>query len=201
MEEILGRLGKENYLEVFLRKIGLRKTNSSLQALLTDEMRTATNSGKLMDIYQSIYGLQNSKEIIDTKIKLRDLIIETVPTDKKRIFLNDFARSTLYDSWNAVKIGTGSVQDLQKKLEEYMKQGVNKELIDILKNAARQENVQKLNNTLEDAKQTIIKTLGEKNLLEEAKKEIHTGTLEDINNTATEVRRGIADGLKNLLGN
>lgn len=63
-----------------------------------------------MDIYQSIYGLQNSQEMVDTKMKLRDMILETAPEDQKKIFLDDFARSTLYDSWSSIKIGSGSIE-------------------------------------------------------------------------------------------
>lgn len=63
-----------------------------------------------MDIYQQFYGLGNTEELLDTKMKLRDLIIETAPDDKKKAFLDDFARSTLYDSWGAMKIGTGSME-------------------------------------------------------------------------------------------
>ncbi|EKD44674.1 MAG: hypothetical protein ACD_71C00050G0003 [uncultured bacterium (gcode 4)] len=207
-KEILGRLGKENYLETFLQKIGLQKSQSSLEALITgdengwiqfeNEMRSGGNSGKLMDIYQSIYGLQNSKEIINTKMKLRNLIIETAPADEKKVFLDDFAQSTLYDSWNALKIGSGSIEWLEEKLEEYVKQGADKDLINALKNAARQESIQELNDTLESTKQTIIKTLGEKNLLEEAKKEIHMEDWEKINDEATDIRNSVIDGLKNL---
>ena len=63
-----------------------------------------------MDIYQQFYGLQNTKELLNTKMKLRDLLIETASPEKKKNFLDDFARSTLYDSWNAGKIGNESVR-------------------------------------------------------------------------------------------
>lgn len=79
-----------------------------------------------------------------------------------------------------------------------MKQGADKDLINALKNAARQESIQELNDTLESTKQTIIKTLGEKNLLEEAKKEIHMEDWEKINDEATDIRNSVIDGLKNL---
>lgn len=207
-KEIFEHLGEENFMEIFLQKIGIQKNRSSLETLITDdengwtqfenEMKKWGDSKKLLDIYQQFYGFQNTPKLLDTKMKLRDLIIETAPEDKKKMFLNDFARSTLYDSWNVLKIGTGSMDWLQKKLENYIKQGADKGLIDALKNAAEQEDIQNLNTTLEDTKQMIIKSIGKKNLLEEAKKELNTGTLEKINNTATEIRNSITDGLKNL---
>ena len=73
-------------------------------------MKTGSNSGKLMDIYQEFYGLQNNGNLLDTKIKLRDLIIETSPEDKKKTLLDDFARSTLYDSWDAATTGSGNIE-------------------------------------------------------------------------------------------
>jgi hypothetical protein len=59
-----------------------------------------------MDIYQGVYGLQNTNTIIDTKMRLRDLIIDTAPQEKKKMFLNDFARSSLFDSWDMIRSGT-----------------------------------------------------------------------------------------------
>lgn len=119
-KEILEHFGKENFMDIFLRKIGLQKTQSSMEALLTgntsqwiqfeNEMRAGGNSKRLMDIYQQFYGLENTEKLMNTKMKLRDLIIETAPADEKKVFLDDFARSTLYDSWNALKIGRGSVK-------------------------------------------------------------------------------------------
>lgn len=119
-KEILEHFGKENFMDMFLRKIGLQKTQSSMEALLTgntsqwtqfeNEMRAGGNSKSLMDIYQQFYGLENTEKLMNTKMKLRDLIIETAPADEKKVFLDDFARSTLYDSWNALKIGSGSVE-------------------------------------------------------------------------------------------
>lgn len=206
---ILGStIGQSNYMRIFLQKIGLQKTDSSLEVLLADnetkwiqfenEMRVKGDSKKLMDIYQEFYGLGNTEKLISTKMKLRDLIIETAPEDKKQMFLDDFARSTLYDSWNALKIGTGSVEWLQKKLEEYMKQGANKELINTLENASKQENIQNLNNTLENTKEVIMESIGKRNLLEEVKKEMSTGTLEKINSTTNTILNNITDGLKKL---
>ena len=76
-----------------------------------------------------------------------------------------------------------------------MKQGADKKLIDSLEDSAEQQNTEKLNDILEDTKQTIIQTIGERNLLEEAKQEIDIGK---VNDTATEVRNSITDGLKKL---
>lgn len=76
-----------------------------------------------------------------------------------------------------------------------MKQGADKTLIDSLKNAAEQQNLKKLDSILENTKQTIIETMGEKNLIEEAKKEIDIGK---VNDAATEIRNSITDGLKKL---
>lgn len=71
-------------------------------------------------------------------------------------------------------------------------------MIDTLQNAAQQEGIRGLDTILENTKQTIIQTLGEKNLLDEAGKGVNAATLEQINNTATEVRNSITDGLKKL---
>lgn len=76
------------------------------------------------------------------------------------MFLDDFARSTLYDSWNALSTtNTGSLDVLQKKLEQYIKQGASKDLINTLNNASTLENIQSLNNNLENFKNRLIETL------------------------------------------
>lgn len=76
-----------------------------------------------------------------------------------------------------------------------MKQGADKKLIDTLKNSAEQQNMKKLDNILENTKQTIIETIGEKNLMEETKKRVDIGKMND---TATEIRNSITDGLEKL---
>ena len=205
---IIESVGKYTYIDILLQKLGLQKTDPSLEVLLTggsgsweqfkSEMKTAENNEKLMDIYQQIYGLKNTDKLLNAKMELRDLIIETAPADKKKDLLDDFARSTLYDSWNTLNIGTGSIEWLQKKLEEYMKQWADISLIDSLKKAANGENIQKLNNALESTKQTIIKTLTEKDLLEEAKKKMTPENLEKINSAADSVRNSVLDEFKKL---
>lgn len=117
---ILENAGRSNHMEAFLRKIGFKRNGPSLETLISgdeagwsqfkNEMKKRGNSAELMDIYQQFYGLGNTEELLDTKMKLRDLIIETAPDEKKKTFLDDFARSTLYDSWGAMKVGTGSME-------------------------------------------------------------------------------------------
>lgn len=179
-KEIMAQAEKTNRMETLMQKIGLKKSTAPLGMLMTGDksewtqfeqsMKKSGDTTQLMDIYQRFYGLPNSDTLIDTKMRLRDLIIETAPTDKKKGFLDDFARSSLYDSWSTETMGTGSIQGLREKLGEYVKQGADRTLINTLEDAAKQEHIQKLNGILENTKQTIIQTLGEKNLLEEAKK-------------------------------
>lgn len=118
-QEITNKFGHTNYLTAVLQKIGLIQS-SPIETLLDgdnakwntlkDQIIQSSDSKKIMDIYQEFYGFQNTEKLIDTKMKLRDLIIETAPESEKKTFLTDFARSTLYDSWNAIKIGTGSTE-------------------------------------------------------------------------------------------
>lgn len=208
-KEIMEQAGKTNRMETFMQKVGLKKPSAPLEMLMTSDksewtqfeqsMKKGGDTTQLMDIYQRLYGLPNDDTLIDTKMRLRDLIIETAPTDKKKGFLDDFARSSLYDSWSTETMGTGSIQGLQEKLQNYIKQGADRTLINELEDTAKQERIQKLNGVLENAKQGIIQTIGEKNLLEEAKKEVTTENLKKMNDTATEVRESIMDKFKNLI--
>lgn len=52
---------------------------------------------------------------------------------------------------------------------------------------------------MEQAKDTLIETLSEKNLLEEAKKNIDTEELKKINDQATEIRENLMDSIKSLM--
>lgn len=207
-KQILSKTGEKNYMNILLQKIGLQKTPVSLDALLTgdsngwkefeDTMKKWDNTQNLMNIYQQFYGLQNTKKLIDIKMKLRDLIIETAHEKQKKALLNDFARSTLYDSWSSVDMWTEVTNWLQKKLENYIQQGADKNLINALKDANEQENIIQLSNTLEEAKQTLIKNLSEKNLVEEVKKEVTIENVQKINDVADTIISNILNGLKKL---
>lgn len=131
-------------------------------------------------------------------MKLRDLIIATAPAGQKNAFVTDFARSTLYDSWNALHLGTGSIDALGQKLEEYIKQGADKDLINSLRKASQGENVINLSNTIENFKNQAIDTLGKENLLDRATKEVTKENIEKVNSAADSVRNGFVDWLKNL---
>lgn len=166
-KQILTQSSQTNRMDALLQKIGLKKTDSSLQALLSGDeaewtnleqtMKKAKDTTKLLDIYQAFYGLPNTDTTINTKVRLRDMILESLPAEQKKNFLDDFARSTLYDSWSAEVLGTGSINGLlQTKLQDYVIQGANRALIDTLENAAKQERLRKINGILEDAKQTIL---------------------------------------------
>jgi len=62
-----------------------------------------------------------------------------------------------------------------------------------------QENIKQLDNTLENAKQTLIQTLSEKNLLEEAKKKMTIENVQKINNEADKIHESITNGLQKLI--
>lgn len=72
-------------------------------------------------------------------------------------------------------------------------------LINALEDAAKQERLQKLNSILENAKQGILQTLGKKNLMEEAKKDMNLENIKETNDTATEIRENITDKIKNFI--
>ncbi len=56
-----------------------------------------------------------------------------------------------------------------------------------------------MDSTLENAKQILLQTLGEKNLLEEAKKGITIENVQKINNEADKIRESITNGLQKLI--
>ncbi|MDP2103851.1 MAG: FecR domain-containing protein, partial [Candidatus Gracilibacteria bacterium] len=148
---------------------GDQKTWDTLQKTIESDKDTEKTKATLMNMYQEINGLQNTPEVLSTKMRLRDLIIQSSDEGEKQQFLSDFARFTLYDSWKAPPTQTGTVQELKKKMDEYIKQGADGTMINRLRDAAGQEGVQKLNESLENIKQQTIETLGKENLLERAK--------------------------------
>lgn len=131
-KNILASAGGADYMKRFLEQIGLRETDNGVRALLdgneadwerfSSAMKSKQDPQELMDIYQQFYGLGNADGVLDTKIKLRDLIIETAPEKEKRGFLDDFARSTLYDLWNISGSGGKDIAPLKGKLEKYLQQ-------------------------------------------------------------------------------
>lgn len=207
-QTILQSAGQKNYLDIVLQKLGIATEKPSLEVLLSGDpaalnqfgeaVKKGNNSKELLDIYQQFYGLENTQTVLSAKMKLRDLIIETAPAEQKNTFLTDFARSTLYDSWNKLQLGTGSIDWLEQKLQEYLKQGADKDLINSLRNASKQEGVINLSNSVEDIKNTVIETLGKENLLDTVTKSVTTENIEKVNNAADSVRSGFMDWLKNL---
>lgn len=86
----------------------------------------------LMNLYQKLYGLENTSDILEVKILLRDAIIDGSDGEKQKNFLDDFARSILYDIWDVSPNDT-HIQGLHKKLEEYIQRWASKEMIDQMK--------------------------------------------------------------------
>ena len=206
---ILETVGQKNYLHIFLEKIGIKRETLSLEWLITGDpakwkqfetaMKAWDNKQELLDIYQQFYGLRNTHTLLDTKMKLRDMIIETAPAEQKQVFLTDFARSTLYDSWNTWSISPQTLEQLKNKLGEYIQKWADKQLIESLQNANSSTYLKNLNDTLENIKTKTIETLGKTNLLEEAKKEINIENIEKINNAAEAIKENIADGIKKFI--
>jgi len=148
---------------------GNQKTWDTLQKTIENGKDAEKTKATLMNMYQEIGGLQNTPEVLSAKIRLRDLIIATSDESKKQQFLSDFARFTLYDSWKIPPADTGTILQLKKKMDDYIKQGANEDIIQRLRDAAEQEWVQKLNESLENIKQQTIETLGKENLFDRAK--------------------------------
>lgn len=72
-------------------------------------------------------------------------------------------------------------------------------MLDTLQNAASQGNIENVDSLLEDAKTSIMQAVGEKNLMEEVVKEIDTESLQELNDTATDIRNSVTDGLKDII--
>lgn len=101
---------------------GDQKAWDTLQETIESGKDTAKTRASLMNMYQEINGLQNTPEVLDAKVRLRDLIIQSSDGTEKQQFLDDFARFTLYDSWQIPSTDTGSLQEIKKKLESYIQQ-------------------------------------------------------------------------------
>lgn len=207
-QAIINVAGQKGYLEILLEKLGFRSAKSPLEILLNgnendwiqleQEAIKSGNTGELLNLYQQVYGLQNTETILNTKMKLRDLIIETASSKDKPGFLTDFARSTLYDSWNAVQLGTGAIEGLQNKLQDYIKQGADKNLIDTLRNASTREDIINFNNTLQQIKMNTIETLGKENFTDTVTKQINMKNIEKANDVAATARNGFIEWFKSL---
>ena|GEM_PF-6718790 len=118
---------------------GNQKTWDTLQKTIENGKDAEKTKATLMNMYQEIGGLQNTPEVLSAKIRLRDLIIATSDESKKQQFLSDFARFTLYDSWKIPPADTGTILQLKKKMDDYIKQGANEDIIQRLRDAAEQE--------------------------------------------------------------
>lgn len=118
---------------------GDQKVWDTLQKTVESGKDTEKTKVSLMNMYQEINGLQNTPEVLSAKMRLRDMIIATSDEGEKQKFLSDFARFTLYDTWNISSTNTGAVQELKKKLDNYLQQGADGSMIQRLQDAAKQE--------------------------------------------------------------
>lgn len=124
---------KENYGGIL--KTSLRESSSSasvdiaqneralklLEERIYKEKNPKQKQLSLLNLYQSIYVIENTTVIVELKIRLRDAIIKASSPEEKKAFLNDFARSTYYEMTEK-KANKVIFTQLQWKLEEYISQ-------------------------------------------------------------------------------
>lgn len=79
------------------------------------------NAPQLIALYETISNLDPTPETLESKIRLREAILQTLPEKNVAAYRESFSRSTLFDSWDATRKDLPeSTELLRKHLKEYL---------------------------------------------------------------------------------
>jgi len=144
-----------------------------------------------LSLYQEINAFPNTSEYLATKVALRDRIIQTAPVKKQKDFLTDFAQLSLYDIWQDNGKNKEMIKKMESQIQEYIQQGADKNLIDLLETGFTDKKLSEWNEILDGINQKTLDTLGKENYLEKVAEGMNRENVKKINDQATQIREGL----------
>ena len=153
----------------------LNALENSVQKAQTGEEKAIMHA-KLLAYYQTVNLLPASDATTATKERLRKLIIETAPSDKKAAFENQFAQITFNDYTDALKSGASDrAQTIKNQLTDYISKGANVPALEELQKRAGNMSTDGLLNQIKKDGTTLMESLP-KNLQETGKEQMNQAT-------------------------
>ena len=144
----------------------------------------AENAPELIALYEAISNLDNSEGTLNSKIQLREAILNSLPEKEAKAYQENFSRASLYDSWDALKKNLpDTAKILQSNLEKYTKDSQSSEEILQIQEALPKEKIDEFNNRMQEWKDKWYATLSDP---------------EWFNKTFKVDQKSIMDGIKNF---
>jgi hypothetical protein len=113
-------------------------------------------------IYEAISVLNSSEETLDSKIVLREAILQTMPESDAKKYREMFSHATLFDIWDALKNDLPrNTKELQGYLQAYSTQSNTTEEIKRLQEALPMERIDLFNERMEEWKNKSYDSLSD----------------------------------------
>ncbi len=133
--------------------ITVNSSESGISLSIDQKKLTAKNSQELLAIYEAVSVLNASDDTVDSKIKLREAILKTLPEKDAKNYREIFSRATLFDIWDSFKANMPkNSKELQAQLEKYTKQSENTEEISRLQDSLNIDKIKMFNSRMEEWK-------------------------------------------------
>lgn len=166
---------KENWIskiQEYLRKlfwishqnlpIFVNSSSSGISLSIDTSKLSSENTQELLAIYEAISVLNSSEDTLDSKILLREAILQTMPERDAKKYRELFSRATLFDIWDALKNDLPrNTKVLQGYLQTYSTQSNTTEEIKRLQEALPMERIDTFNKRMEEWKSKSYETLSD----------------------------------------
>lgn len=142
--------------------ITVDSSGSGISLSIDSSKLTSKNSQELLAIYEAISVLSTSEDTLDSKIKLREAILQTLPEKEAKNYREIFSRATLFDIWDALKNDLPkNSKTLQDYLQAYSKQSGSTGEIKKLQEALPMERIDIFNGRMQEWKNRSYETLSD----------------------------------------
>lgn len=142
--------------------IVVESSGSGISLSIDSAKLTSKNAQELLAIYEAISVLNTSDTTVDSKIKLREAILKTLPEKEANAYREIFSRATLFDIWDSIKNNLPkNTKELQNYLETYTKQSENTEEIKKLQESLPLDRIKAFNSRMDEWKSIGFETLSD----------------------------------------
>ncbi len=142
--------------------ITVNSSSSGISLSIDSSKLSSENTQELLAIYEAISVLNSSEDTLDSKILLREAILQTMPESDAKKYREIFSRATLFDIWDALKNDLPrNTKELQGYLQTYSTQSNTTEEIKRLQEALPMERIDMFNKRMEEWKGKSYETLSD----------------------------------------
>ena len=167
-------------------QIGVQVESGALENLSKENVQN------LVTLYESVSGLSNSGNTLDSKITLRKALLQSLSEKEQKKYLDSFARAALYESWDTLRSDIPEkTKVLRQSIDSYIGAGADTKSLAQIVSAVPKEELDSFNGKIENWKKQGFQIMSEKDwmiqTLEIDPEDIRSGieTLNDAMNGIT----------------